>query len=514
MSRSYSDRLFQPIIFVNYRRSDSSGESALLAERLLVTYGKGRVFFDVRAITAGTDYERALEKARLSAQAMLAVIGPDWINATNGDGRRRLELDDDPVRIEIQAALNKGARIIPVLVKGSSMPTAEDLPETIKQIATIQAHRIDHETFDRDFQGLKLQLDSILTSQRSSRTAGSRGTNHISTGGTVAATGGIYVERELDFRLLRLISAEAKKVIICGPRQAGKSSLLVRVAEQAQTEGREVAIIDLTRMGVGITFTQFLAGLASEITEQLDIPLVLDLFNSHPLESFIELLAMLPRESVIIFDEVEVIYQYSFSQLALDVFSAIMTAPSISGQGCCLILSGTFITDDIPFLNLAEPPELFLVTNYDAFQSRLFFERARVALSDDEFQTLYELTGGQPYLVAVSAHKLRSGITLDELTDSALDIDGPFDIHLRWLMDLLKRQQSLLDSLCKFINGKKLSESATNQLLYAGFLKKTGFLQEKRPQLELACGLYKKLLAELCKQSRVSLGRRLLNRGG
>lgn len=506
MSRSYSDHSFQPDIFVNYRRSDSSGESALLAERLIMTYGRRRVFFDVRAIAAGTDYERALEKARLSAKAMLAVIGPDWVSATTEDGRRRLELDDDPVRIEIQAALNKGAAIIPILVKGSSMPPARDLPKTIKEIARIQAHRIDHETFERDFEELKRQLDAILLSRSAGRTSRANGAGHIATGGAVAATDGIYVEREVDFRLLRFIRDEKERVILCGPRHSGKTSLLIRTAEQIRAEGREAVLVDLSMFGLHITFTQFLAGLASEISEQLDVPLVLETFGSQPLQAFIEFLAMIPRRSVLILDEADIMFHYSFFELAADVLADAVSMLSGAGKGCCLILSGTFINGDIPLLDFAGPSEVLLVTNYNAFQSRLFFERAGVSIDDDEFQTLYDLAGGQPYLLAVIAHKVRSGATPDELTKAAADINGPFGMHLRWLSDLLKSQGPLLDSLCQFLNGKRLSDSAADQLLYAGLLKR------KRGQLELASGLYKRTLTELCKETRTGIGKRILNR--
>jgi len=58
---------------------------------------------------------------------LLAVIGPRWLAllATRaGDPK-------DFVIIEIKAALDQGKLVIPVLVGGAAMPSAETLPEPI-----------------------------------------------------------------------------------------------------------------------------------------------------------------------------------------------------------------------------------------------------------------------------------------------------------------------------------------------------------------------------------------------
>src|SRR5262245_58499308 len=65
----------------------------------------------------------------LRATFSLAVIGPNWLDAKDSDGRRRLDNPDDFVTIEISAALLRNIRVIPVLVDGARPPKADQLPD-------------------------------------------------------------------------------------------------------------------------------------------------------------------------------------------------------------------------------------------------------------------------------------------------------------------------------------------------------------------------------------------------
>ena len=61
---------------------------------------------------------------------LLAVIGPHWL-AAGQDGQRRLDDPADFVRLEIEAALARGVRVIPVLVDGAQLPRPEQLPASL-----------------------------------------------------------------------------------------------------------------------------------------------------------------------------------------------------------------------------------------------------------------------------------------------------------------------------------------------------------------------------------------------
>jgi hypothetical protein len=124
-----------PTIFLSYRRGDSQDATGRIYDHLVRQFSKDSVFKDVDSIPLGTDFRRVLEDAIRRADVVLAVIGPAWLTVTDEDGWRRLDLPDDFVRLELETALRLGKRVIPVPVSGAAMVTADDLPESLKQLA-------------------------------------------------------------------------------------------------------------------------------------------------------------------------------------------------------------------------------------------------------------------------------------------------------------------------------------------------------------------------------------------
>ena len=78
---------------------------------------------------------------------------------------------DDFVAIEIKAGLDKGKRVIPVLVGGASMPRADLLPEPIQALARRNAVGLRPERFKADCQGLMTALREQLTAAAGERAA-------------------------------------------------------------------------------------------------------------------------------------------------------------------------------------------------------------------------------------------------------------------------------------------------------------------------------------------------------
>jgi hypothetical protein len=65
---------------------------------------------------------------------VLVVIGPGWLKSFDQWGRRRLDLEGDWVRREIVLALTENKTVIPVLVRGATLPPAEALPEIVRSL--------------------------------------------------------------------------------------------------------------------------------------------------------------------------------------------------------------------------------------------------------------------------------------------------------------------------------------------------------------------------------------------
>jgi hypothetical protein len=72
------------------------------------------LFMDVDHIPAGVDFVEYLHSQVAACDVFLAVIGPNWLDAKDDNGRRRFENPDDFVTIEIASALAHNIRVIPV----------------------------------------------------------------------------------------------------------------------------------------------------------------------------------------------------------------------------------------------------------------------------------------------------------------------------------------------------------------------------------------------------------------
>ena len=149
-------------IFINYRRDDSIGMAGRLHDRLAQTFGRDRLFMDVDHIPVGVDFVAHLNSQVAECNALLVVIGPNWLNAKDESGERRLDNPDDFVAIEIAAALARDIRVIPVLVDGARMPKAKELPDSLKPLARRQAVDVRHSHFGHDAEALVKRMREAL----------------------------------------------------------------------------------------------------------------------------------------------------------------------------------------------------------------------------------------------------------------------------------------------------------------------------------------------------------------
>jgi serine/threonine protein kinase len=136
-------------IFISYRREDASGFALFLHDQLSRRYGASNVFFDVSVVAAGADFVQVVRDNVRACSVFFAIIGPRWLSTSSPRGRR-LDDADDLLRIEIETAIKARREIIPILVDGATMPTANDLPEPIRQLARFNALEIKLSSWQHD----------------------------------------------------------------------------------------------------------------------------------------------------------------------------------------------------------------------------------------------------------------------------------------------------------------------------------------------------------------------------
>jgi carbon monoxide dehydrogenase subunit G len=149
-------------IFISYRRGDQPALAGRLYDKLSAKFGQPQVFMDVDSIDLGLDFVHVLERTLAQCKALVVVIGRDWLNAQDEDGHRRLDQPDDFVRLEIETALSRDIRVIPILVDGTRMPRAIDLPESIKALSRRNGRDIWNARFNPDCLELISTLERVL----------------------------------------------------------------------------------------------------------------------------------------------------------------------------------------------------------------------------------------------------------------------------------------------------------------------------------------------------------------
>ena len=153
-------------VFISYRRDDSGFPAGWLYDRLRAHLGSEQVFKDVDSIDPGDDFFRVIEDAVGSCQVLLALIGDRWLDITDETGKRRLDDPDDFVRLEIQAALHRDVRLVPILVGRAPMPRSHQLPDSLRGLVRRQAIKLSPDRFESDLARLVRVIDKTLAAIR------------------------------------------------------------------------------------------------------------------------------------------------------------------------------------------------------------------------------------------------------------------------------------------------------------------------------------------------------------
>jgi TIR domain len=159
-------------IFISYRREETAYPAGWLYDRLADRFGGRQVFKDVDSIQLGDDFVEVITRAVGSCDVLVALIGDQWLTITDAHGRRRLDDPDDFVRLEIEAALTRKVRVIPILVDGARMPRADELPDSLVKLVRRQALELSPARFEFDTSRLLKVLDLTLAEVRTAQDDG------------------------------------------------------------------------------------------------------------------------------------------------------------------------------------------------------------------------------------------------------------------------------------------------------------------------------------------------------
>lgn len=159
-------------LFISYRRSDAATAAMLLSEKLRVEFNDESVFLDA-SMDTGVGFPDRLRTEVKQSDVVLAVIGRTWLDTREPrqifGSRRRLSNPSDWVRTELEAALDHGAEVIPVLLDGTPIPSPRHLPGRLKRLATLNAIEMRIGQFPSDFERLSKQVRKAFQRRHASR---------------------------------------------------------------------------------------------------------------------------------------------------------------------------------------------------------------------------------------------------------------------------------------------------------------------------------------------------------
>jgi len=140
-------------IFISYRRSGNGAGFALgLYEGLRSVVGPDNVFFDVSegSMKVGQSWRDTVREAIARCNTLLVIVD-DLFELT-------IAREDDPLRIEIECALELNIPLVPVYIGGVKPPRRDRLPQSLLKFPELHASRIRLETSPADMQAVIIEV--------------------------------------------------------------------------------------------------------------------------------------------------------------------------------------------------------------------------------------------------------------------------------------------------------------------------------------------------------------------
>lgn len=323
-------------------------------------------------------------------------------------------------------------------------------------------------------------------------------TDYQAPGAPLAADDQTYIERSSDNQSTAAAAKRCETIVIKGPKQFGKSSLLNRYMYSCRTNGKQVITINFLgyQQEVISDYSLFLTRLGADISRRLTNESLKKTFtDQYEFLIYLEddLLDSINRPVVFAFDETDHILPKDYAQ---DFFSMIRmwhnnrSDPSLvwNNVGIALVTSSEpklFIKD--PYRSPFNVGERILLYPFRQEEVEKINNFHGCPLSLSECNELQALLGGHPFLTREAFYKILgpSSFSLRHLIESSSNEDGPFGEHLRALLQNITMINGLPQTLCEVIN----DQSITQQENYYR-LRGAGILNRKDGRVSFTADLY------------------------
>ncbi len=478
-------------LVIVYRRNTQPDDHVLmLLERSLSELGHD-VFVD-RHLKIGVEWAKAIEDKIRSADAVIVILS----SAASGSEMIEFELEtanDErqqrgkpfllPVMVGTQTAI-EGA--VGAYVKGLNYAAWKGPEDDLKVLAEIQASLYADQKADEP----ELQLEPV--------------------GGAVPPDSPFYEERVSDAEFGKALRANESIILVKGPRQMGKTSLIGRGAKAASELGWRQVFTDFQKLSSSQLSSDdgFYKVLAATLARQLKFKYDfaeewIDIFGANMnMDNFVRALIDDSQTPLVWFmDEADKLFGVPF---ASDFFGLVRSwhnsrATEPNGPWSRFTVVIGYATEAHLFIqDLNQSPfnvgRQIALAPFDLDQIWDLNLRYGTPLnSRDQAVLLSHLVGGQPFLIRRALDVLaRNQMDFATLMSTADREDGPFADHLKRIFISVTQIPSVHDALRQSLTHPSMSTQTDGlqRLLAAGVLKQT-----TDNRVVLACELYHRYLS-------------------
>jgi AAA domain-containing protein/TIR domain-containing protein len=470
-------------VFVSYSRAQEDSGVAAELERYLTAHGLS-VFRDSK-IGIGDDWASTIDLHLRDSQFFVVLLS-------------RAAAASHFVREEVRRARANGLRILPVAIEQPG-----ELP------FELGAYVSDRQVRDLASHSLAAICEEILSVVRGVDGLTPDGAHADELPppetGTVSLDSPFYVRRDIDGRIESMLRRSGMTILLRGPRQVGKSSLLVRTEATARNFGQRVVRIDFQMVDHEhrrdlkslLSHVAYVMAVEFQSTVQPDDVWDDRLGSKKSLTRFVErgVLKQAGTPVVLCLDEVDVAFTMPY---CTDFFGMLRfwhneRATNAAWKKLHLVI--THCTDPALWIaDLDMSPfnvgERYHLTDFSAAEVRDLVLRHHL---DTDVGALMRLVGGHPYLVRSALYSLKmSAGELRHLGDPVAMEHGPFGDHLQHLLKFVTKNEELHHAFRTVLDhGRCPTERAFQRLFGAGLIA-----GESREAAVPRCELYRQYFSK------------------
>lgn len=276
-------------------------------------------------------------------------------------------------------------------------------------------------------------------------------------GGVLPLDSLLYMERPVDIAFRDALDRKPMIVLLKGPRQIGKTSLLVRGVDQARKQGARLVYSDLQSIGHESIHSprDLFSAMSRIISRELKLNITMDdIYDERdgPNKNFESYLFNHVLSSPVIWfiDEVDQLFDFDFHT---DIFSLMRSWHNrrpVHSELSNLTLVLAYATETHLFIKdpYQSPFNVGVKIEMDDFTAEhisVLNHRLNNPLKNElEISKFYDLVGGHPYLVCRGLSWMASeNKDIDEFAVKSCMDNGPFGTHLRRLRLIAKNNENI-----------------------------------------------------------------------